>query len=712
MKFIKKDLMAIPIEPYPRCGELDPEIVLVMTAKLVVYQGERLLVATFYDTRSRAPYLRVFCNRARWLNWLIGDGEWNERPLENIPAPRAGKYHAWSVSNPSVTAVADEKSARQGKRYFHGGAKNTLEDIVAFQRAQRSQKQEVRESERREITDRIMAMFPPLPDVEAGILDTALWDSRYLFYHRTQLADPLTGMKDTVYHGYCTHCRHTSELDWIPKHKEAGCRCPVCGSVVETRAEGLGRKRMQDYGSCLVFDRDAEGNVYGWYLRAERDYSGDVREVKTEMWERERYFFGRGSAYKFVRKYEFSTPENKWTCRWAKQQRGITEPAPDGVMYNQCRDYYIALPLGGFAGTVLDHAHLEDYLIGDAKRNRKTDWKRIGWKPYPMGYLSLWYKHPGVEHLVTQGLHAIVEDILEGAAKAKELNFNGRRPRDILGVSQPELEMLAAHGADAYDLHDWKRLVGALNRPADADDLEIIMDLRRDSPAALESMLEDGTIDQVSRYLRRQMRRNPGTPRRSYRDVWIMLQDYRRDCKRLKISLKDPETAYPHDLLKAHDRTVELVRQAERIKVMEKEKKEQKKYAARLAALAAYEWADPISGLCIRAARSRAELVEEGQNLKHCVGGYAERHLAGETTIFFIRRIDDPGTSYYTLEFRDGEIRQNRGYKNDEGMPKKRPPAEVREFARRWYEQVARPIWEKEQRKAKKQQARINVAVA
>lgn len=77
-------------------------------------------------------------------------------------------------------------------------------------------------------------------------------------------------------------------------------------------------------------------------------------------------------------------------------------------------------------------------------------------------------------------------------------------------------------------------------------------------------------------------------------------------------------------------------------------------------------------------------MIIEGKILDHCVGSYAKRHADGQTTIFFIRKTDDPETPYYTLEY-DFEcmcILQNRGFKNCA------PPEEVRAFAEKWNERV------------------------
>ena len=59
------------------------------------------------------------------------------------------------------------------------------------------------------------------------------------------------------------------------------------------------------------------------------------------------------------------------------------------------------------------------------------------------------------------------------------------------------------------------------------------------------------------------------------------------------------------------------------------------------------------------------EIAAEGKALKHCVGGYAERHLSGSTTILFLRDRRRPGKPLVTIEMRGKEIAQIHGYRND-----------------------------------------------
>ena len=66
---------------------------------------------------------------------------------------------------------------------------------------------------------------------------------------------------------------------------------------------------------------------------------------------------------------------------------------------------------------------------------------------------------------------------------------------------------------------------------------------------------------------------------------------------------------------------------------------------------------------------SSAEIVQEGKTLRHCVGGYAARHIEGSCTILFIRRARTPMRSFLTVELYEErgrwKIRQVHGYKNE-----------------------------------------------
>lgn len=131
--------------------------------------------------------------------------------------------------------------------------------------------------------------------------------------------------------------------------------------------------------------------------------------------------------------------------------------------------------------------------------------------------------------------------------------------------------------------------------------------------------------------------------------------DYLDQCKQLNLDLSDRKVLYPKHLANAHTRTNSMIR-------YKADEALRKQFSDRVKRLKKMAWT--AGSFLIRPAASQKELIREGELLEHCVGGYAARMAKGQTAIFLIRKVDDPGTPFYTLEYRDGQVIQCRGYQN------------------------------------------------
>jgi hypothetical protein len=124
------------------------------------------------------------------------------------------------------------------------------------------------------------------------------------------------------------------------------------------------------------------------------------------------------------------------------------------------------------------------------------------------------------------------------------------------------------------------------------------------------------------------------------------------------------------ELVRLHDTCLELKRlqdeevrriwnmkEAERQALLEKKMEKLDKERSKLN----YSDAD----FTIRLPEKLSEIVNEGSSLRHCVAGYTNNHAQGYTTIMFLRRNDDPTTSFYTIEIgTDNVIKQIHGFGN------------------------------------------------
>ena len=150
--------------------------------------------------------------------------------------------------------------------------------------------------------------------------------------------------------------------------------------------------------------------------------------------------------------------------------------------------------------------------------------------------------------------------------------------------------------------------------------------------------------------------------------------DYITWLDRLGYDTTDEYYIFPADFRAAHDAMSAAYKKYQDRQIA-KQKKLQDKVIARLKEqndLPAFHLHS--NGLFITAAGSTDELAREGRDLHHCVATYAEQVAKGETIILFIRRESAPDTPFYTMEFKDGIIKQLRGYANCE------PTGEVLKF--------------------------------
>lgn len=172
-----------------------------------------------------------------------------------------------------------------------------------------------------------------------------------------------------------------------------------------------------------------------------------------------------------------------------------------------------------------------------------------------------------------------------------------------------------------------------------------------------------------------------GLTLRAAPQFWL---DYLTAAKTLKYDLSRDDVRLPKNLRIRHD-------QAAAAGVVS-DKKARKNMEARYTALhSQFEFS--ADGLCIRVPASIQEIVDEGRALRHCVGGYAERHMKGTVAILFLRKLKNPEAPYVTMELTTERncqklrIVQLHGFGNDR---KSKEPPEVRhaEFLRQWLEWV------------------------
>lgn len=304
----------------------------------------------------------------------------------------------------------------------------------------------------------------------------------------------------------------------------------------------------------------------------------------------------------------------------------------------------------------------------------------------PLAYLALYRKHRNTEVLVTAGCGALlgrwlkkecaVQDWYSSAARYKApklawVQWKQRRPSAMLGLTRQQLrECLGAQ------CNDTAKTVYIRNGAAQGLSMEECAALCNwcDEYCLLEMMAQckalPGGLQKGIRYLQKQKK------------SWSFLHDYWDMQAKLGVDLDaDAALRWPKNLLAAHDRAAAALK-------YEKDKRKEAAFARMTDRLRGLCWAH--DGICIRPAESIRELVEEGQVLHHCVGGYGDAHCAGRC-IFFIRNERRPERSWYTLQVdvANKRVLQNHGYKNEYvGGRVRKIPRAVEEFVAAWQREV------------------------
>lgn len=155
--------------------------------------------------------------------------------------------------------------------------------------------------------------------------------------------------------------------------------------------------------------------------------------------------------------------------------------------------------------------------------------------------------------------------------------------------------------------------------------------------------------------------------------------DYVRMGESLDYDFKQRDVLLPKNLRERHDAAAAALK-------IKGDEITAKKYRARRKRLEK-KYAYTMDGMSIVIPKGINDIVNEGKTLKICVGSYADRHVAGKTTILFLRHERRPERSWLCIELDNrGEIRQIHGYRND-GYPHATAPREkYREWLETWQE--------------------------
>lgn len=507
----------------------------------------------------------------------------------------------------------------------------------------------------RAIIDR-MKYVPVLPRDLKGFIHREVMP-QYIFYDYQRKAPG---------HAYCTACRHEVRIA-AAKHNTSGL-CPRCKKKITFKCRGR-CGRIFDRETVQVLQK-AEGN--GLVLRiikVYRSFADSDIPNHFEIWENARQFITLSSSGQCsVDAYYYHYKAGYDLTPWCNGYR----PVFDRWKYNFTADMSGVLYQRNLSDTLKDtpwaYSQLEAFS-GIASFSGVAT------------FLSAYIKRPKIEHLIKMKLYHLVSGIIYGGysySALQAINFNGENMRAILGIDRPYFPLLRELNPSIDQLHLIRQLLQADHKPS-TEQIKWFIASKISNADAAKELLAHMSVHKLQRYVEQQFapEDEAALKRVDYYKMNTLITDYHDYlcmCKELQYDVKNSFILFPRELKAAHDsvaKTLKDKRTAEHEKAIAGSFDEwQKRYQ--------YQSKE----LMMIPPHSAKEIVDEGAALHHCVRLYVKNVAEKKSVILFVRSVDEPDKSLCTVEVKDGQVTQARGFDNEE------PPAQITAFIEQWKQRV------------------------
>lgn len=418
--------------------------------------------------------------------------------------------------------------------------------------------------------------------------------------------------------------------------------CPLCGETCTAKCKGLLKSGLSvDTYRCFAFfclksPQELWIRCYYicryWYTDS-KEYSWNLREAQ-----RYRLTLGNAEHWRYSSYFgSFGQTENNIIAPFGRNSGG-------GFIYEP----YTVLGDKDLTGTFLRYHSYSIY-----RDNRYADYVK---------YLCCYAVYPLFEQLLKAGYADIVDDALRGSYNKSVLDLSApslkaawkipievvRRWRETKHRCTAVLRTYAQYyrklGVKGYDK--------ALRRWEVCHTYGLHNDVFEMTKYGMQT-------ESIIEYLYRCNKRTGDT----LTHCAILYKDYLRFAKETDALTGDEIVRFPPHLQAAHDRAYETYTALQAEREREKAAAEKRVMMRRFDELTAlYAYSD--GNYMIAIPQTTLDIVREGKELRHCVGGYANRHLNGDTNIIFIRRVSEPEKPYYTVEIRGDKIIQCYGYRD------------------------------------------------
>ncbi len=499
--------------------------------------------------------------------------------------------------------------------------------------------------------------FEELTDKEIKSIDDIF--PHYLFYKTLPNGD-------REFH--CSHCRQTFTRSRIMRTSSPEDRalmyayhgdkavCPLCGCTAEAKNIGKSkqRKNLWHREKVVIIHAVNHDRVEVRCYFAKKDYERSITP-RVELTEKSRYLLTPGNAIRFKADY-YSNDFYKTNT--------IGEPFPSTVMCYGTDEGYTVFGLNRLENTFLKYNQLDDFISYDAQH-----YSGCIYKGPMMKYLSYFAIYPQLEMLQKLGHYDVVRALINQNKKSfPYANWKAESIAGFFKINKQEYKAFKENGGTldilrtAYRFSTGKDQLDFAKAKKCLDYFGGEYALDRFEKSVKTAHI---SFDEAFKYV---------IKRKDYSEY----VDYLRMAGTLGYDLKVHNVAFPKNLKEAHDNAAA----AERIMLEEKRAAELKKKEDQAEKyLKKYEkqYSFTDGKYIITVPHTVKEIVDEGKAMKHCVGGYAARHMEGRLTILFLRLTAKPDDSLYTIEMHGKVLTQVQGYNNRTPLT-----SEAKAFFNKW----------------------------
>lgn len=622
--------------------ELQMEKPYTAVAKKEVIADEAHLLVDVYEGGVRL--LRMATSENDYGVWYPETGKWKSKKIKvegNNNCVWNGNREQTYIDTESEKLIFEMYG--DVKYWLRNGYSTWIDCILEQQNQIIWEKKQLRDQRRLERLIERTAHTPENPD------DITEWAEKEVFSGFSYLYYKRHGRKVDVACSACgqsdTYPMHGEEYDPMektvekPVHNEK-CVCPMCGKKVIWKAKGRVKGTYSMRHAVFLGQPYKENGAVLKYIEVEkviRLCEADVPGMKDQAKESyivsdiARAYFEKGKKMqKDFRKYDYFKQEGYWDdCNmYGMNQIEVHEADVYPGTWDNLR------------GTILEYSGAKEYFNFEGRIHL-------------FDYMKTYMEYPQMEFLAKMGLCLLIRSMLYGALK---LNKDGKTPAEILGINQNRMKEVLKKQADSKMIKVL-RVEHELGMNWKEDELQFVtaIDYRKEE---LKVVLQYTTLRKLMNKLNKYTGFH-GDRFRSLREIAGLYFDYISMRQQRGYDLTDTIILFPKDLIAAHHKMVQEIDEGKN-KKREKEANKRFPNIAKQYRKNKEKFFYEDEEFLIRPARSAAEIVREGRELHHCVGGdnYLTKHNRSESFILFLREKRNPDVPFITVEVKDDDVVQ------------------------------------------------------